>query len=84
MITENICVFFIDLCSSILSGFPAIALPATLINSVTHVLVLLVETRFWIPWSIIFVCIGWLVFIYTASFTMSVMNWLFRKIPTIS
>ena len=84
MITELLLVIVKVLVIGTLSIIPVLAVPAGLLGHVAGFVELLVEASIFLPVGVILLCIGWFIALYNLNFLMSIVNWVIRKIPTIS
>lgn len=41
-------------------------------------------SRFIVPWSTVFICIGAMFMFYNVRFAISILNWILKRIPTQS
>ena len=84
MITE----LFLSLVKSLVLGtlsiIPVLSVPNGLLDFVAGFVELLVEVSIFLPVGVILLCIGWFIALYNLNFLMSIVNWIIRKIPTIS
>jgi hypothetical protein len=84
LITELLLSLVKSLVLAILSIIPVLSVPAGLLGSVAGFIELLVEASIFLPVGTIIICIGWFIALYNLNFIMSIVNWVIRKIPTIS
>lgn len=84
MITELLLSLVKSLVLATLSIIPVLSIPAGLLGSVAGFIELLVEASVFLPVGVIIICIGWFIALYNLNFLMSIVNWVIRKIPTIS
>lgn len=59
----------------------AVVIPDQILNGIGGIIELILESRFWIPWATVLVCIGWLIALYNMRFLMSIVNWVKSLIP---
>lgn len=84
MITELLLSLVKSIVIGALSIIPVLSVPAGLLGSVAGFIELLVEASIFLPVGVIIICIGWFIALYNLNFLMSIVNWVIRKIPTIS
>lgn len=84
MITELLLSLVKSLVLASLSIIPILSVPDGLLGSVAGFVELLVEASIFLPVGVIILCIGWFIALYNLNFLMSIVNWVIRKIPTIS
>lgn len=84
MITELLLSLVKTIVLATLSIVPALSIPDGLLGSVAGFIELLFEASIFLPVGVIILCIGWFIALYNLNFLMSIVNWVIRKIPTIS
>jgi putative Mn2+ efflux pump MntP len=84
LIVELLLTLVKSLVLATLSIIPVLSVPAGLLGSVAGFIELLVEASIFLPVEVIILCIGWFIALYNLNFITSIVNWVIRKIPTIS
>lgn len=83
MVTEAIITFALGLITDVVALMPILTVPVELLNGLAAVVELLVKSRYWIPWNTVFVCVGWLLALYSFKFVVSIANWIVNRLPIV-
>lgn len=84
MITEVLFSLLFGIINSLVSFFPLITIPSAIIGGIAGFSELMVKICSFMPVGAFVVCVGWMFVLYNFKFVMSLINWVIRKIPSIS
>lgn len=84
MITEVLVSLLFGIINSLVGLFPIVAIPGAIIGGIAGFAELMVKICSFMPVGAFVVCVGWMFVLYNFKFVMSLLNWVIRKIPSIS
>lgn len=84
MVIECIIDLTIGLVTGLLTYLPSVVLPPDILIGVASIFQLFHIVSFIVPMDVVVVAVLWWFALSNAHIAMSIINWLFRKVPTIS